>query len=329
MFERVITHIILGNAKDANNNLTKFEIVALDCSDPDTDDILAWSDAFLWAIVLLYLFFGLFIICEHYFVPALERVGNGLGLSESVQGASLMAAGSSFPELLTALVGVIFFTDENPGPTTNVGSAMFNLCVIIGLSLLVIPSAKTGETTRVSIAPFVRDCTFFATSIAVTYLFYEVIGPGILDWKETLILALMWITYIIILLTTEKMVQGIANKIHKRPTEKDYDVISTASTTDEENLASAVNAEVHVETKNQSGDESSADEKESPRQNEQSLPLKQRWMKIYHWLSLPFLITFKYTVPNPKNGNMATAFAFILSIVWLGVFTFVIGETHR
>ena len=210
----------------------------MDCSDPSTDDILAWSDGVLWGIVLLYLFFGLFIICDHYFVPALERVGNGLGLSESVQGASLMAAGSSFPELLTALVGVLFFTDENPGPTTNVGSAMFNLCVIIGLSLLVIPRPKSdNDTLRVSIAPFVRDCTFFGGSIAVTYLFYEVIGPGILDWVETLILALMWIIYIVILLTTEKMVQGIANQIHKLPPDADYDVVSTISNTDEENTA--------------------------------------------------------------------------------------------
>ena len=301
----------------------------MDCSDPDTDDILAWSDVFLWAIVLIYLFFGLFIICDYYFVPALERAGNGLGLSESVQGASLMAAGSSFPELLTALVGVIFFTEENPGPTTNVGSAMFNLCVIIGLSLLVVPSPKNGETTKVAIAPFVRDCTFFAASIAVTYLFYEVIGPGVLDWIETLTLASMWVTYIVILLTTEKMVEGIVNNMRKRPTEEDYDIVSTASATDEENASSAAPTEEHIEKQTESGDSSSADEKESPPHNEHNMSLKQCLMKMYYWLSLPFLITFKYTVPNPNNGNVATAFAFILSIAWLGVFTFVIGKAYR
>ena len=283
----------------------------------------------LWGIVLLYLFFGLFIICEHYFVPALERVGNGLGLSESVQGASLMAAGSSFPELLTALVGVLFFTDENPGPTTNVGSAMFNLCVIIGLSLLVIPRPKSDkDALRVSVAPFVRDCTFFGGSIAVTYLFYEVIGPGILDWVETLILALMWIIYIVILLTTEKMVQGISHQIHKLPADADYDVVSTISNTDEENtsMIGADEDDLPRSRKNKRDKQHQSDSEEEPSPNDEDLSC---WMarlhKLYHGLSVPFLIMFKYTVPNPHNGNVQTAFAFILSVAWLGIFTFVIG----
>ena len=261
-------------------------------------------------------------------MPALERVGNGLGLSESVQGASLMAAGSSFPELLTALVGVLFFTDENPGPTTNVGSAMFNLCVIIGLSLLVIPRPKSDkDALRVSVAPFVRDCTFFGGSIAVTYLFYEVIGPGILDRVETLILALMWIIYIVILLTTEKMVQGIA----QISPDADYDVVSTISHTDEEN-APAIGADeddLRRSRKHKREKKHQSDSEEEPSPNDEDLSAKQRWMarlhKVYHWLSVPFLIMFKYTVPNPHNGNVSTAFAFILSVTWLGIFTFVIG----
>lgn len=45
--------------------------------------------------------------------------GNLLGLSEGAQGASLLAAGSSSPELFTAVVGAIFFAEDNPGPGTT------------------------------------------------------------------------------------------------------------------------------------------------------------------------------------------------------------------
>lgn len=50
-------------------------------------------------------------------------------------GATFMAAGSSAPELFTALIGAFFRSgDDNPGPGTIVGSAVFNITVIIGVT---------------------------------------------------------------------------------------------------------------------------------------------------------------------------------------------------
>ena len=57
------------------------------------------------------------------------------------KGATLLAVGSSSPELFTALLGVIFYPHDNPGPGTNVGSAIFNMCVIVGLSAIFAPKA--------------------------------------------------------------------------------------------------------------------------------------------------------------------------------------------
>ena len=54
----------------------------------------------------------------------LQVVGNALRWSESVQGASLLAVGSSFPEFVTALVGVIFFPEDNPGLTASYHTCM-------------------------------------------------------------------------------------------------------------------------------------------------------------------------------------------------------------
>ena len=51
----------------------------------------------------LWLFIGIAIICDDFFVPSLEAISEKLDLSEDVAGATFMAAGSSAPELFTSL----------------------------------------------------------------------------------------------------------------------------------------------------------------------------------------------------------------------------------
>uniref|UniRef100_A0A668AZL4 Sodium/calcium exchanger membrane region domain-containing protein n=1 Tax=Myripristis murdjan TaxID=586833 RepID=A0A668AZL4_9TELE len=79
------------------------------------------------------MFYALAIVCDDYFVPSLEKISENLQLSEDVAGATFMAAGSSAPELFTSLIGV-FVTKGDVGVGTIVGSAVFNILVIIGLS---------------------------------------------------------------------------------------------------------------------------------------------------------------------------------------------------
>lgn len=165
---------------------------------------MPWWEMTLWLLLLLYLFLALYIICDHHFVPALEVVGNGLRWSESVQGATLLAVGSSFPEFVTALVGVIFFPDDNPGPSTNIGSAVFNSCIIIGCSMIFLPKAKEGW--RLQLKPFLRDSISFAIAAVATFLVYETWTPKELYWYECLMLSLLYITYVVILITTDKCI---------------------------------------------------------------------------------------------------------------------------
>lgn len=69
-------------------------------------------------VVSIYMFIGLALLCDDYFIPCLERICEGLfnfsrymyfivlHLQPDVAGATFMAAGSSAPELATTLVGV-------------------------------------------------------------------------------------------------------------------------------------------------------------------------------------------------------------------------------
>ena len=56
----------------------------------------------MWGI--FYMFWGLAIVCDDYFVSSLEDISEALNLSSDVAGATFMAAGSSAPELFTSLM---------------------------------------------------------------------------------------------------------------------------------------------------------------------------------------------------------------------------------
>jgi sodium/potassium/calcium exchanger 3/sodium/potassium/calcium exchanger 4 len=53
------------------------------------------------ALLTLWSFIGLAIVCDEFFQPSLEKISEVLELSPDVAGATFLAAGSSAPELFT------------------------------------------------------------------------------------------------------------------------------------------------------------------------------------------------------------------------------------
>ncbi|XP_078117523.1 sodium/potassium/calcium exchanger 3-like [Sander vitreus] len=144
----------------------------------------------LHVLCAIYMFHALAIVCDIYFVPSLEKVSENLQLSQDVAGATFMAAGSSAPELFTSLIGV-FITKGDVGVGTIVGSAVFNILVIIGLC-----GIFSGQTISLSWWPLFRDAAFYILSILVLIL---VIYDEKVVWWETIILISMYGIYIIIM----------------------------------------------------------------------------------------------------------------------------------
>ena len=88
----------------------------------------------LYLVGIIYIFFGIAIICDEFFVESLEAISSALDLSDDVAGATFMAAGSSAPELATAAISIIFKSEpSDEGLGTIVGSAVFNLMVCTSL----------------------------------------------------------------------------------------------------------------------------------------------------------------------------------------------------
>ena len=124
-----------------------------------SDTQLYHGAVILHAVGTVYMFVGLAIVCDEYFIPALEVITVRLGITEDVAGATLMAAGGSAPELFTSVIGV-FVAHSDVGIGTIIGSAVFNVVFVIGACSLVSAHALT-----LTWWPLCRDVVFYCVSL--------------------------------------------------------------------------------------------------------------------------------------------------------------------
>lgn len=175
--------------------------------DSDLDDIPVLA-ILVYLLVLAYAFYGLAVICDEYFISSLEIICERLDLSEDVAGATFMASASSAPELFSNTVDT-FGSSNSIGAGTIVGSAMFNILVIIAGSAIF-----STEELRVDWRPMVRDIVFYSISIACIMIFF---ADDEVDWVESLLLILGYVVYTVYMYFNST----IMNKMCKRPDETD------------------------------------------------------------------------------------------------------------
>lgn len=140
--------------------------------------------------IVIYTFLGLAIICDDYFCESLEAISEALSLSDDVAGATFMAAGSSAPELFTAVV-TILITGGSEGLGTIVGSAVFNIMIIVGVTAL-----AAGQRLKIWWFPLARDCIVYVISIIMMAI---VVSDKVVNWWEALILTLSYGGYIFLM----------------------------------------------------------------------------------------------------------------------------------
>ncbi|PIW36927.1 MAG: sodium:proton exchanger [Candidatus Kerfeldbacteria bacterium CG15_BIG_FIL_POST_REV_8_21_14_020_45_12] len=143
----------------------------------------------LYILLLLVSFYILAIVCERYFVQSLQIIGNKLRLSDDVVGATLMAAGSSAPELFTSLIATFTIGAEDIGAGTIVGSAIFNILIIIGASAYV-------ATAKLKWQPVIRDLLVYILAIGLLFFTFR---DGRVTLTEVSLYLGLYAAYIILL----------------------------------------------------------------------------------------------------------------------------------
>lgn len=135
--------------------------------------------------VILVSVYLLAIITEEFFIISLDEISSRLKLPSDVAGASLMAMGSSAPELFIALIALSRGgAHSDVGIGTIVGSAVFNILVITGASAVVAGKMvmKRGAVER--------DIIFYLGSVAI--LLFVFWNGEIVLWEA----GLMMVAYI-------------------------------------------------------------------------------------------------------------------------------------
>lgn len=148
---------------------------------------------------LCYIFVALAIIADDYFVASLEKITDALALSPDVAGATFMAAGSSSPELFVSLADNVFHKPaESLGAGTIVGSAIFNILIIISMSALL-----SRQVLVLDWRPLLRDSLWY--SWAIVCLTYGV-WDGKIDVLESAVMVGSYVAYIIYMSQNHRIV---------------------------------------------------------------------------------------------------------------------------
>ncbi|GMH46577.1 hypothetical protein TrVE_jg514 [Triparma verrucosa] len=176
-----------------------------------------------WTLVLyiggvLYMFVALAIVCDEFFVPALEEMSNEdhMNLSMDVAGATLMAAGGSAPELFTSMIGT--FQESDVGFGTIVGSAVFNVLFVIGMCAMF-----SKEVLTLTWWPLFRDCSYYILGLFTLYAFFAFSSPGEIHWHEALILFLEYFGYVLLMAYNRDLYRWLMKKAGKKVEEGDED----------------------------------------------------------------------------------------------------------
>lgn len=153
-----------------------------------------------------YMFVALAIVCDEFFVPALDVIIERLAIRDDVAGATFMAAGGSAPELFTSIIGV-FVSFDDVGIGTIVGSAVFNILFVIGACALF-----SRTTLSLTWWPLFRDCTFYSISLLVLiYCFRD----NVIYWQEALVLFSLYGAYVMFMRWNQPVERALKKLIYK------------------------------------------------------------------------------------------------------------------
>uniref|UniRef100_A0A3Q3IW93 Calx-beta domain-containing protein n=2 Tax=Monopterus albus TaxID=43700 RepID=A0A3Q3IW93_MONAL len=160
--------------------------------------------ATIYFVGLAYMFLGVSIIADRFMAsievitsqerqitikkPNGEKITTTVRIwNETVSNLTLMALGSSAPEILLSVVEVCGhnFNAGELGPNTIVGSAAFNMFVIIGLCVSVIPEGQTRKVKHLRV--FFVTATWSVFAYTWLYLILAVFSPGVVEIWEGLL----------------------------------------------------------------------------------------------------------------------------------------------
>jgi len=148
-------------------------------------------DIILWVLALM-VSLGVLAKASDYFVLYSEKIGLALGISNYIVGATIVALGTSMPELVTSILGQ--FEDPTFAINNVIGSNIANTALVIGIA------AIFAKKLQIKNNVIDVDIPFLLTASGLFYLF---VRDGNLVLREAIILFILFGIYIAYTLSKE------------------------------------------------------------------------------------------------------------------------------
>ena len=166
----------------------------------------------LYTLAMLVCFVLLARIVDLFFISSLDKIASDLRLSSDAAGATLMAVGSSAPELFVALFSVLKPGDHQMiGIGSIVGSAIFNLLVIVGAAAIIRKIKLTWQ-------PVIRDLIFYTISVGLLVWF---ILDGRFTLTEAVVFLVVYAIYVIAVINWKKILD-YPEREYETPNEPEF-----------------------------------------------------------------------------------------------------------
>lgn len=147
----------------------------------------------IYPIATLWTFFGMSFVAEEYFSVALDGLVARYKIPDAVAGATVLAVGTSFPELIIGFVSQ--FLSGTPEPSINLGvtcgSAIFNQLAIVSASTL----AAKGGVLKLSWQAMLRDVLLWIATIALSA---GLLADGEIDALDGWLLVALYAVYVLL-----------------------------------------------------------------------------------------------------------------------------------
>ncbi|XP_017492001.1 PREDICTED: sodium/potassium/calcium exchanger 2-like [Rhagoletis zephyria] len=266
-------------------------------------------------IGLIYMFVALAIVCDEFFIPALDVITEKLAISEDVAGATFMAAGGSAPELFTSVIGV-FISHDNVGIGTIVGSAVFNILFV--LSMCAIFSKSVLELTW---WPLFRDVSFYSLILITLVLCFM---DSWITWYEALILLIWYGAYVTFMKfneVAEKFVKRLFGGARVDKVEGETGAGGDGEAAGPGGITKADS--VQGPPPNYQQQPYFLQEEPTPEPLDVSWPTTNR-KRLTYLLLAPIIFPLWLTVPDVRRPEKKKwfAFSFLGSILWIAIYSY-------
>ncbi|XP_055698632.1 sodium/potassium/calcium exchanger 4-like [Phlebotomus papatasi] len=271
------------------------------------------------------------IVCNNYFIPAVECICEDLNISRDVAAATFMAVSGTIPELFTNLIST-FITDSPMGLGAIIGSLLYNT-----LGVAAVASLATISPVQINWFPLGRDCMIlFINSALLTGFIWD----GQVTWYEAMTMVICAVLYFITLFQNkriERLVKSVVEDKWNCFTDPKYNLDAAKENTTvagaregpTPRLSTISNSPSVVSAKAKTLEEPErvvAPKPDPPRTPKSlyKIPNDTRIMQFWFFYSWPIQFFLRYLVPSPKYHRRWYPLTFIMCIVLIGGIAFMV-----